>query len=93
MREKQMRDQTLREMNRNGGLLPMKPCWVARDFLPPGRRLGLSAAEYSAGERGFICERCKHEWIGRLPGDPVVCPQCKSPYWNRPRQETKKRAS
>lgn len=59
MSEKTMRDQVLRELNRNGGLLPMKPCWVARDFLPPGRRLGLSAAEYDAGERGFICER----WI------------------------------
>jgi len=31
----------------------------------------------------FICERCKHEWIGRISGDPIVCPQCKTPYWNR----------
>ena len=24
-----------------GGVLKLKPAWVARDFLPPGRRLGL----------------------------------------------------
>ncbi|MDR3488196.1 MAG: hypothetical protein P4M05_25275 [Bradyrhizobium sp.] len=59
MREKQMRKRILRELDRNGGLLPTKPCWVARSFLPPGRRLGLSEAEYDAGERGSICER----WI------------------------------
>ena len=39
------------------GILRLKPAWVARDFLPPGRRLGLKEEEYNAGERGFICER------------------------------------
>lgn len=40
-----------------GGVLQLRPCWVARDLVPPGRRLGLPEAEYDAGERGFITER------------------------------------
>jgi hypothetical protein len=42
------------------GILRLKPAWVARDFLPPGRRLGLKEHEYEVGERGWISER----WIG-----------------------------
>jgi hypothetical protein len=43
------------------GIIPLDPAWVARDWLPPGRRLrGLAEAEYDLGERGFICER----WLG-----------------------------
>jgi DNA-directed RNA polymerase subunit RPC12/RpoP len=44
---------------------------------------------------GYRCERCGHEWVKRetTEGDPVICPKCKSPYWNRPRADpTKKRA-
>lgn len=45
----------------------------------------------------YLCDRCGHEWIPRNALDrrdedelPTVCPKCKSPYWNRPRQtETK----
>jgi hypothetical protein len=59
MEENAVRELVRKELDRNGGLLPMKPCWVTRDFLPPGKRLGLSEAEYPAGARGFICER----WI------------------------------
>lgn len=39
------------------GLLRLEPAWVARDFLPPGKRLGLKEEEYDVGDRGFICER------------------------------------
>ena len=37
---------------------------------------------------GYRCERCSHEWIPRDSdnGGPRVCPKCKSPYWDRPRQ-------
>ena len=38
---------------------------------------------------GYICERCKHEWVGRGE-EPRVCPKCKSPYWNVPRKLKKK---
>jgi hypothetical protein len=39
------------------GILRLQPAWVARDFVPPGRRLGLQQDAYDVGERGFICER------------------------------------
>lgn len=42
------------------GVLRLDPAWVARDWLPPGRRLGLPEDAYAVGERGFICER----WLG-----------------------------
>jgi hypothetical protein len=36
---------------------------------------------------GFKCERCSHEWIPKdINREPTVCPQCKSPYWNRPKK-------
>lgn len=34
---------------------------------------------------GYHCERCEHEWIPRkFVGNPRVCPNCKSPYWDSP---------
>jgi len=45
---------------RGNGILRLEPTWVARDFLPPGRRLGLREEEYDVGERGWISER----WLG-----------------------------
>lgn len=74
----------------NDGILQMKPCWVTRDFLPPGKRLGLTEAEYDAGDRGYICERwivsetqadntihTKHEGqslINNKDGDDILLP-------------------
>ena len=43
---------------------------------------------------GFMCERCHYHWAprplitpddGPLP-EPKPCPNCKSRYWNKPRQ-------
>src|SRR5690606_34759419 len=48
------------EIKKRDGIIPLEPAWVARDFLPPGKRLGLSEDQYNLGERGGICER----WIG-----------------------------
>jgi hypothetical protein len=45
---------------KGNGVLRLDPAWVARDFLPPGRRLGLKEEDYAVGERGWISER----WIG-----------------------------
>jgi hypothetical protein len=53
----QNRDLVERVLSVTNGILGLEAAWVARDFLPPGRRLGLSPAEYDVGERGFICER------------------------------------
>lgn len=47
-------------IERNNGILPLEPAWVARDFLPAGRRLGCSEDQYELGERGAISER----WLG-----------------------------
>ncbi len=44
-------------LGRSNGILRLKPAWVARDFLPPGKRLGLPEREYNLGDRGGICER------------------------------------
>jgi len=36
------------------------------------------------GLKGWKCQRCGHEWLPRKKEEkPVVCPKCKSPYWNR----------
>jgi DNA-directed RNA polymerase subunit RPC12/RpoP len=34
------------------------------------------------------CTRCGHEWSPRVPS-PVVCPMCRSRYWNQPKQPAK----
>ena len=44
-------------LEQGGGVLRLDPAWVARDWLPPGRRLGLPDAAYDLGERGAVCER------------------------------------
>ena len=36
------------------------------------------------------CERCQHKWITRSEEIPVVCPKCKSPYWDKPLSNGKK---
>jgi len=57
------------EVEKNDGILRLEPAWVARDFLPPGRRLGLPESEYELGERGGICER----WVGSTtPADNKI---------------------
>ncbi len=37
----------------------------------------------------YKCLRCNYKWVPRNPNkEPKVCPnpKCKSPYWNKPRQ-------
>jgi hypothetical protein len=57
---KETRSTVERALAEGNGVLRLEPAWVARDFLPPGRRLGLKEKEYDVGERGWICER----WLG-----------------------------
>lgn len=52
-----MRDQVARALSDGDGIVRLTPAWVARDFLPPGRRLGLPDDAYDLGERGYLCER------------------------------------
>ncbi|UMG91567.1 hypothetical protein [Nocardioides sp. TF02-7] len=51
------RDLLHRLLSQGDGVLRCDPAWVARDFLPPGRRLGLPEEAYDVGPRGAICER------------------------------------
>ena len=44
-------------------------------------------AEIKITLKGFKCERCKHEWIPRNKERPIICPKCKSPYWDKPRKK------
>jgi len=30
----------------------------------------------------LTCERCKYKWYPRSP-EVVICPKCKSPYWDK----------
>jgi len=36
---------------------------------------------------GYKCERCSHKWVPRKKSGeddkPIVCPKCKSPYWDK----------
>jgi rubrerythrin len=41
--------------------------------------------------KGYICERCGHQWIPKGNEEPRVCPKCKSPYWNKPRKNKAKK--
>ena len=54
------RDLVERALSDHDGIVPLEPAWVARDFLPAGRRLGLAEEAYDLGDRGELCER----WLG-----------------------------
>lgn len=46
--------------------------------------------EYRVKIDGFKCLRCEYEWVPRdIKTEPVICPKCKSPYWNKQRQKKK----
>jgi hypothetical protein len=47
-------------LHQGNGVLRLAPAFVARDLVPPGRRLGLPEEAYGLGERGYVCER----WLG-----------------------------
>ena len=37
----------------------------------------------------FGCKRCNHKWIPRKSEKPIICPKCKSPYWDKERIKCK----
>ena len=49
----------------------------------------LNMAKIKIVVEGYKCERCGHEWIPRIKLDeePIICPSCKSPYWNKPKKK------
>ena len=42
--------------------------------------------------KGHKCERCGHEWISKSKKRkvPILCPKCKSAYWNIPKKQQEK---
>jgi len=32
------------------------------------------------------CLRCGYNWALRKEQEPIICPKCKSPYWNKERK-------
>jgi len=68
----EIREIVEKALEKGNGILNLEPAWVARDFLPPGRRLGLAEEAYDVGERGFICER----WLASVTkADNAVGPE------------------
>lgn len=47
--------------------------------MPKDKKLGAVMIQ------GYRC-RCGHEWRSRKDERPRVCPKCKSPNWDRPKQ-------
>ena len=52
-----LKQQIEKEIKKTNGVLKLNPAWVARNFIAPGKRLGLPDSEYELGDRGGICER------------------------------------
>jgi predicted Zn-ribbon and HTH transcriptional regulator len=52
-------------------------------------------AEITIESDGYRCERCGHEWVKRSKHTrpPLVCPKCKTAYWNIPKKEEKEQES
>ncbi len=57
MEKEELKSFIKNKLEKSNGILRLKPAWVARNFLPPGKRLGLTEEKYNLGERGGICER------------------------------------
>jgi len=60
-------------LEKNNGVIKLKPAWVARTFLSGGKRMGLKENEYYLGpERGWITER----WLASTTQtDPNTFPE------------------
>jgi hypothetical protein len=54
------RDLVEKVISDGDGIVRLEPAWVARTFLPAGRRLPVPGGAYDLGARGEICER----WLG-----------------------------
>lgn len=51
--------------------------------LPPAECIGDVAIGYN-----LSCTRCGHNWMPRGLTIPKFCPQCNSPYWDKPRKSS-----
>ena len=47
----------------------------------------ISMGEIIIKTEGYKCERCGNEWVPRNKEEsPIICPKCKTPYWNKPKK-------
>jgi hypothetical protein len=69
---KNTREMIAAALDQGNGILRLDPTWVARSFIPSGKRIGLADEAYHVGQRGWITER----WIGSttLAENPVGPP-------------------
>jgi len=37
----------------------------------------------------YECARCNHKWFAKKKRKPIICPKCKSAYWDEERESTK----
>jgi hypothetical protein len=64
------------------------PCWYILLVYSGGASLMVQATKQPLGMvtlAGCRC-RCGHEWFPRSDERPRVCPNCKSPNWDRPKK-------
>lgn len=52
-------------------------------------KLGLRTVTKNFYATKKICLRCEHRWTTRKKDPPIICPKCKSPYWNTPLKNKK----
>ena len=53
----------------------------------------VSATMSVALTSGDRCYRCGYTWKAKSKTIPLICPRCKSPYWDRPRRKRKDSAN
>ena len=53
--------------------------------------MGMVRVETAPRRNLHTCLRCGYQWLSKLEGKPVQCPnrKCQSPYWDRPRRKEK----
>lgn len=39
------------------------------------------------------CLRCTHTWYPRTPKKPIMCPKCKTLYWDKKKQNDNTKGS
>ena len=44
--------------------------------------------EFEVKLKKYRCERCGKDWIPKKEKKSIVCPKCKSPYWDIPKKKT-----
>jgi hypothetical protein len=60
MDQNTIKKKVMKALEKDNGILYLRPAWIARDFLKPIGRLGLDESEWDLGDGRYILER----WFG-----------------------------